>query len=115
MASVTTKPLNTAYFDCYSGISGDMILGALVDLGVDLKKIRAGLKTLGLSKGYEIKSRIVKRGLISGIKVDVVVKPVRRPHSRNFSDIKTLLGQSGLSPKIKSNAFAESLAHIQRR
>ncbi len=104
MASTTTKPLSTAYFDCYSGISGDMILGALVDLGVDLKKIRAGLKTLGLSKGYEIKSRIVKRGLISGIKVDVVVKPVRRPHSRNFSDIKTLIGQSALSPKIKSNA-----------
>ena len=104
MASVTTNPLNIAYFDCYSGISGDMILGALVDLGVDLKKIRAGLKTLGLSKEYEIKSRIVKRGLISGIKVDVVVKPVRRPHSRSFRDIKTLIDQSGLSPKIKSNA-----------
>jgi len=119
MASVTTKPIRIAYFDCYSGISGDMILGALVDLGVDLKKIREGLKTLGLSKGYEIKSRIVKRGLISGIKVDVVVKPVRRPHSRNFKDIKTLIEQSGLSPKIKSNAVeifkriakAEAKAH----
>ena len=104
MASVTTRILRTAYFDCYSGISGDMILGALVDLGVDLKEIRAGLKTLGLSKGYEIKSRIVKRGLISGVKVDVVVKPVRRPHSRNFKAIKTLIGQSELSPKVKSSA-----------
>jgi len=104
MASVTIKPLRTAYFDCYSGISGDMILGALVDLGVDLKKIRAGLKTLGLSKGYEIKSGIVKRGLISGVKVRVVVKPVRRPHSRNFKDIKNLISQSGLSKKVKSDA-----------
>jgi uncharacterized protein (TIGR00299 family) protein len=97
--------LRTAYFDCYSGISGDMILGALVDLGVDLKKIREGLKTLGLSKGYEIKSRIVKRGLISGVKVDVVVKPVRRPHSRNYKDIKTLISESELSPKVKSSAL----------
>lgn len=105
MASVTSKPLRTAYFDCYSGISGDMILGALVDLGVDLKKIREGLKTLGLSKGYEIKSRIVKRGLISGVKIDVVVKPVRRPHSRNYKDIKTLISDSGLSPKVKSSAL----------
>jgi uncharacterized protein (TIGR00299 family) protein len=105
MASVTTKPLRTAYFDCYSGISGDMILGALVDLGVDLKKIRAGLKTLGLSKGYEIKSRIVTRGLISGVKVDVVVKPVRRPHSRNYKDIKTLISESELPPKVKSSAL----------
>lgn len=104
MASVPTKPSRIAYFDCYSGISGDMILGALVDLGVDLKKIREGLKTLGLSKGYEIKSRIVKRGLISGVKVDVVVKPVRRPHSRNFKDIQILIDQSGLSQKVKLNA-----------
>ena len=105
MASVTTKPLSTAYFDCYSGISGDMILGALVDLGVDLKKISAGLKTLGLSRGYEIKSRIVKRGLISGVKVDVVVKPVKHPHSRNFKDIKTLISQSELPPQVKSGAI----------
>jgi uncharacterized protein (TIGR00299 family) protein len=104
MASVTTKPLRTAYFDCYSGISGDMILGALVDLGVDLKKIRAGLKSLGLSKGYEIKSRIVTRGLISGVKVDVVVKPVKHPHSRNLKDIKTLISKSELPPQVKSDS-----------
>ncbi len=104
MASVTPKSMRIAYFDCYSGISGDMILGALVDLGVDLKKIREGLKTLGLSKGYEIKSQIVKRGLISGVKVDVAVKPVRRPHSRNFKDIKTLISDSELSPKVKKSA-----------
>jgi uncharacterized protein (TIGR00299 family) protein len=100
-----SKPVRTAYFDCYSGISGDMVLGALVDLGVDLKKIRAGIKTLGLSKEFEIKSRTVKRGLISGVKVDVALKPVRHRHSRNFKDIKTLISRSELPSKVKSGAI----------
>jgi pyridinium-3,5-bisthiocarboxylic acid mononucleotide nickel chelatase len=104
MASVG-KPQRAVYFDCYSGISGDMILGALVDLGVDLKKIRAGLKSLGLSKGYEIKSRIVQRGLISGTKVDVVLKPIKRPHGRHFSTIKNLIQQSELSAKVKADSI----------
>lgn len=81
-----------------------MVLGALVDLGVDLKEIRAELKSLGLAKEYEIKSRVVRRGLISGVKVDVVLKPVRRRHSRNFKDIKTLINQSELPEKIKTSA-----------
>jgi pyridinium-3,5-bisthiocarboxylic acid mononucleotide nickel chelatase len=99
------KPQRAVYFDCYSGISGDMVLGALVDLGVDLKKIRAGLKSLGLSKGYEIKSRVVQRGLISGTKVDVVLKPVKRSHGRHFSTIKNLIEKSELPEKVKSNAI----------
>lgn len=98
------KPSRAVYFDCYSGISGDMMLGALVDLGVDLKEIRAGLKTLGLSDAYRIKSRIVQRGLISGVKVDVALKPVRRPRSRNFSTIKRLIQKSGLPENVRSNA-----------
>lgn len=104
MASVG-KPQRVVYFDCYSGISGDMILGALVDLGVDLKKIRAGLKSLGLSKGYEIKSRIVQRGLISGTKVDVVLKPIKRSHGRHFSTIKNIIQQSELSAKVKADSI----------
>ncbi|MBT5469839.1 MAG: DUF111 family protein, partial [Nitrospina sp.] len=40
------KTLRVAYFDCYSGISGDMILGALVDLGVDIRGIRKVLKKI---------------------------------------------------------------------
>jgi uncharacterized protein (DUF111 family) len=61
------KSLRAAYFDCYSGISGDMILGALIDLGVDPRKIRNALKTLDL-KGYKLVTSEVKRGLIAGTK-----------------------------------------------
>ena len=43
------KSLRTAYFDCYSGISGDMILGALIDLGVQAKDISKALKKIDLT------------------------------------------------------------------
>ena len=59
------------FFDCFSGISGDMILGALVDLGVNLDSIRKGLEGLNV-KGYAIKSRKVKRNGITGTKIDIV-------------------------------------------
>ena len=53
------KTLRAAYFDCFSGISGDMILGAMVDLGVDIKEIRNALKKLDL-KGYKLHSKKIK-------------------------------------------------------
>ena len=90
--------MKVAYFDCHSGISGDMILGALVDAGVELKAISKGLGSLGL-KGYELKSRRVKRGLFGGIKVDVVLSPKAHTHSRTFTDIEKLLKRSKL-PKV---------------
>jgi pyridinium-3,5-bisthiocarboxylic acid mononucleotide nickel chelatase len=62
------------YFDCFSGVSGDMVLGALVDLGVDIKDIRAGLKSLDL-KGYRIEATVAKRGGITGTKVNVKLTP----------------------------------------
>jgi len=75
-----------------------MILGALVDVGVELKAISEGLGSLGL-KGYELKSRRVKRGLFGGIKVDVVLSPKAHTHSRTFTDIEKLLKRSKL-PKV---------------
>ena len=91
--------MKTAYFDCHSGISGDMILGALVDAGVDIKSIRRGLASLGL-KGYELKSRRVKRGLFGGIKVDAVLSPKAHTHSRTFTDIEKLLKRSKLPKAV---------------
>lgn len=96
--------MRVAYFDCYSGISGDMILGALVDLGVDLKAIKRGLRKLDL-RGYRVKCSRVKRGLISGVKVDVMVsKSQPSPHSRRFSRIKKMIEESGLPDRVKTRS-----------
>ena len=100
------KPLRVAYFDCYSGISGDMILGALVDLGVNPGKIRKALKTLNL-KGYKLQTSQIQRGLIVGTKAHVKIEKVPLSHhkARKYSDIKKLLADSDLSTIIKKNAL----------
>ncbi len=97
------KSLRAAYFDCCSGISGDMILGALVDLGVDPGKIRKALATLDL-KGYQLQTRKVQRGRISGTKAQVSVKKSSHPKARKYSDIKKLLANSDLSSASKKSA-----------
>lgn len=62
-----------AYFNCTSGISGDMILGALVDAGVPLDILKKELSKLPV-RGYELKAKKVKRGGLRATKVDVVIK-----------------------------------------
>jgi len=98
------KTVTTAYFDCFSGISGDMILGALVDLGADVKTLRSGLKTLGVG-GYRLASNRARRGLLSGTKVDVVLTGKKHHSHRHPKDIQKLLKASGLSPAVKARAM----------
>jgi|TARA_B110000438_G_scaffold302709_1_gene361278 uncharacterized protein (TIGR00299 family) protein len=94
------------YFDCFSGISGDMILGSLVDLGVDVKLIRKELKKINL-KGYKLTSHQVKRNGIMGTKVNVVIDPSiqKRNQARSFTDIKKLIVKSSLSENVKTDSI----------
>ena len=100
------KSFRAAYFDCYSGISGDMILGALFDLGVNPGKVRKVLKTLDLN-GYKLQASKVQRGLIAGTKAHVKIEKVSHSHhrARKYSDIKKLLANSDLSSTSKKNAM----------
>ena len=96
--------MKVAYFDCYSGISGDMILGALIDLGVELKTIQDKLKGLELH-GYNLKSRRVKRGLISGTKVKVNISKNFHDHHASYTHIKKLIENSDLSQFVKERSL----------
>lgn len=62
--------MTVAYFDCFSGISGDMVLGALVDAGVPFDELKAALASLPV-EGYEISSRHVQRCGIGATQVQV--------------------------------------------
>jgi uncharacterized protein (TIGR00299 family) protein len=95
------------YFDCFSGISGDMILGALVSLGVDIKEIQNRLKSLNL-KGYKLNSRQVKRNGLVGTKVNVILNHATQKSNRvrPFNDIKSLIEKSTLPKIVKVNSIA---------
>jgi pyridinium-3,5-bisthiocarboxylic acid mononucleotide nickel chelatase len=92
-----------AYFDCYSGISGDMTLGALVDAGVDPEALKAEVAKLGLT-GYDLRFERMERHGITGTHAVVDLDPsVPQPH-RHLSDILAILDGSALAPAVKERA-----------
>lgn len=90
------------YFDCFSGISGDMILAALIDLGLDFKYLEGELKKLKLS-GYTIKTSKVMRCSLSGTRFEVEVQKHKHQH-RSLSNILTLIDKSSLNEQVKEKA-----------
>ena len=94
--------MKVVYFDCPSGASGDMILGALVDVGVSLEALRAELAKLGLS-GWRLSAREVRRGAFRATKVDVHLEGAQHEH-RHLGDIVRILQASGLAPDVVSGA-----------
>src|SRR3989442_12027970 len=94
--------MKVVYFDCPSGASGDMILGALVDVGVSLEALQAELATLGLP-GWRLSAREVRRGAFRATKVDVHLEGAQHEH-RHLGDIVRILEASGLAPAVVSGA-----------
>jgi uncharacterized protein (TIGR00299 family) protein len=109
--------MRAVYFDCFAGVSGDMIIGAQLDLGVDLDLLKRQLSSLDLG-GYEIKSRRVVRNGIAATKFDVEVNENAQP-ARTLSDIRSIIGLSSVSVDVKDQAIriferlaeAEALVH----
>lgn len=93
--------MKTLYFDLAAGISGDMIVSALMDLGVSLKVLKRELSRLGF-KGYALKLASIQRGHAKALKFDVV--PQR---SQNFSyqQIVRLISRSRLNAGTKQRAL----------
>ncbi len=90
------------FIDPVAGASGDMFLGALVDLGVDFQELRNGLKSLNL-KGFDLVSTPVKRHTIAATKVDVIVEDIPHPH-RHVGDLTAIIEEANLPEKVKTNA-----------
>jgi len=126
--------MKTLYLDLFSGISGDMFLGALLDLGVDVRKLEIELKKLKLD-GYHLHVTRKQKSGIAGVKLDVHLNEARelapahdsrhasplaaskrsedritRHHhhdgSRNFAKIKRLITKSKLSAWVKKKSVA---------
>ena len=103
-----------AYFDCFSGISGDMTLGALLDLGVPLEWLKEQLHRVPLND-FEIVVTPVQRHGIQAASVQV--KILDNKTSRNYSDIRNLIEDSPLPDTVKSMGLAifKRLAEAEAR
>jgi pyridinium-3,5-bisthiocarboxylic acid mononucleotide nickel chelatase len=94
--------LRIAYFDCFSGISGDMVLGALVDLGVSIDLIQAGVASLGLDQ-VSITSEIVKKSGFRAVKIHIE-HPPEHAH-RHLHHIEAMIDRgSGLTDSARELA-----------
>ncbi|MEP7151675.1 MAG: nickel pincer cofactor biosynthesis protein LarC [Nitrospira sp.] len=92
------------HFDCFSGVSGDMILGALVDAGLPFKDLVRGLDRLQI-EGFRLTQKPVERGALSATKVDVLIdKGFRAPLT--LAQIKRILLKSGLPAVVKEQSQA---------
>jgi uncharacterized protein (TIGR00299 family) protein len=92
------------YIDPLAGVSGDMLLGALVDLGVDFHALQHGLEHLGLDE-FALTRESTKRHTIGATKVNVVVKDVPHPH-RHLPDLVKIINASGLSESVRTQSIA---------
>ena len=116
------------YFDCASGASGDMLLGALVDLGLPLEALRDELAKLPL-RGYTLEAHRVHRSGLHATKLDVVT--LGQPHrhenehghdhaspGRGVVEITELVNRSTLDSEVKARAaelfwrLAEAEGHV---
>ncbi len=106
--------MKIAYFDCFSGVAGDMIIGALLDAGLQFDDLKAEIDRLGLS-GYKLSFEKVTKNHISATKFNVEVTEDQPP--RNPDDIVKLVTASKADDdvKLKSIAIFDRLAKAEAR
>jgi pyridinium-3,5-bisthiocarboxylic acid mononucleotide nickel chelatase len=93
--------MNLAYFDCFSGISGDMTLGALIDAGCDVARLRSELQSLQVP-GWEISAeKVWKNGMAATY---AKVKTEDQKKHRSLTDILEILKKSELVPQVRDRA-----------
>lgn len=96
--------MSVLYYDCFAGISGDMHLAALLDLGVDYDDLIVDLAGLGL-EGYGLQASRANRKGIAGAQVRVVTDP-QQPPRRNLRQIEAIIGASSLKETVRGRAVA---------
>ncbi len=133
--------MKALYYDCFAGISGDMNLGAMVDLGVSIEHIKNELSKLGLDDEFEIKSSKGDKHGIFGTKVDVIDLSASHDHKhdhdhdhdhdhhhehthehvhdhtgmRDYGEIKKIIEDSSLNERVKkfSIKIFDEIAHAE--
>jgi uncharacterized protein (TIGR00299 family) protein len=90
------------WLDCSAGVSGDMLLGALVDAGADLAVLQEAVDRVGVEPVRLERSTVTRAG-IGACKVDVVVD--ESPRTRTWSDVRDLLERTDLAERVRTTAL----------
>jgi hypothetical protein len=93
-----------AWFHCFSGIAGDMALGALLDAGADVDEVRDVIARLPVS-GWDLRADVVQRAGLRAIRA-VVHAPEDPEHHRTFADVRELLAGADLADRVRARALA---------
>jgi uncharacterized protein (TIGR00299 family) protein len=96
------KQSRIAYLDCFAGVSGDMVLGALLDLGLPVEILDEGWRMLGL-KGVDVKHQQVERGGMMGMQVEV--RDQGKSAISNYGEMQRIINDSFLPTGIKELSF----------
>lgn len=106
--------MRIAYFECFSGISGDMILGSLLDAGLKVENLDKEIKRLGIS-GYKIRTEITSRGGLSGTRFWVDI--TEEDKERRPGDILEIIERANLDDDIKcqSKQIFKKLAEVEAK
>jgi len=95
--------LRTCYFDCFSGASGDMLLGSLLDAGLAIEELQAGLDLLEL-EGYRLATGKVTRHGLTGTCLQVLVQGDGHP-TRTLPAIERILNTRRLSEQVRAQSL----------
>lgn len=93
-----------AWFHCFSGIAGDMALGALLDAGADVDEVRDVIARLPVS-GWDLRTEVVQRAGLRATRA-VVHAPEDPDHHRTFSDLRGLLAGADLPDRVRARAVS---------
>lgn len=92
------------YLDCYSGLSGDMLLGALVDAGLEVDRLRAAAHALGIGDEVAIRAEAVTRAGVRATRLHVEL--IGAPVPRRFNAIADLVSAAPLPASVRATSLA---------
>ena len=92
------------YYDCFAGISGDMNLGAMVDLGVDPDYLKKEFQKLNI-EGFHLELKKDNRKGIVGTKATVIIENPENEKHRHLRHVEDLINNSSLSVEVKTNSL----------
>lgn len=106
--------MRIAYFDCFSGVSGDMVCASLIDAGADVELLESELEKLGIGKVEILADEVMRKGIRAR---SFTYNCQAESSYRNYAEIKNLIETSGLGENVKDRTLAafDLLAQAESR